>query len=331
MQPCGFSHQHSWEWRALINTRHRSPRHGAGSHHSSVLPCCHHPGCSILSSSQLWPPSCPSLRSQGWPDPREPRLGTSRSWCPPAVPHRSCSASSRGSADATFVPSPLPSLPGARCPRRWLCPGAGAPPQFPAAPRYRRGGARRRRGALGLEEVNPCPGGLKPRSFMGCLIKLVPPGRPRLRELPGRAEPPVPRSRRAMEPPGPAGAPGRPWDEAKAFYDNLAPKKKPKSVRAPEVPRSVPRPISCGCPGALQVLSSPARSPGCLILSGVPYGTSPGCLWVLSGVPLGAPFPPRVLGSSQSLSMFPVSSRLCGVPPWCLWCFFDPLCLHPGP
>ncbi|XP_063275052.1 cytosolic 5'-nucleotidase 1A isoform X1 [Prinia subflava] len=34
-----------------------------------------------------------------------------------------------------------------------------------------------------------------------------------------------------MEPPGPAGAPGRPWDEAKAFYDNLAPKKKPKSPK----------------------------------------------------------------------------------------------------
>ncbi|KAJ7416640.1 Cytosolic 5'-nucleotidase 1A [Willisornis vidua] len=34
-----------------------------------------------------------------------------------------------------------------------------------------------------------------------------------------------------MEPPGTAGAPGRPWDEAKAFYDNLAPKKKPKSPK----------------------------------------------------------------------------------------------------
>ncbi|POI26901.1 hypothetical protein CIB84_009350 [Bambusicola thoracicus] len=37
-----------------------------------------------------------------------------------------------------------------------------------------------------------------------------------------------------MEPPGTAGAPGaagRPWDEAKAFYDNLTPKKKPKSPK----------------------------------------------------------------------------------------------------
>ncbi|XP_057268573.1 cytosolic 5'-nucleotidase 1A isoform X2 [Pezoporus wallicus] len=37
-----------------------------------------------------------------------------------------------------------------------------------------------------------------------------------------------------MEPPGTAGAPGaagRPWEEAKAFYDNLAPKKKPKSPK----------------------------------------------------------------------------------------------------
>lgn len=199
------------------------------------------------------------------------------------------------------APSPLS--------RALAAPGAGSapaelPPQFPAAPRYRRGGARRRRGALGLEEVNPCPGGLKPRSFMGCLIKLVPPGRPRLRELPGRAEPPVPRSRRAMEPPGPAGAPGRPWDEAKAFYDNLAPKKKPKSVRAPEVPRSVPRPISCGCPGALQLLSSPARSPGCLILSGFPYGTSPGCLWV-----------PHLHQALCGPSRWPISSTCFGVLP----------------
>lgn len=81
---------------------------------------------------------------------------------------------------------------------------------------------------------------------MGCLIKRVPPARQPLRELPVRADPPVPprtdqqqpvaRSRRAMEPPGTAGAPGaagRPWEEAKAFYDNLAPKKKPKSVRTP--------------------------------------------------------------------------------------------------
>ncbi|XP_032058117.1 cytosolic 5'-nucleotidase 1A [Anas acuta] len=37
-----------------------------------------------------------------------------------------------------------------------------------------------------------------------------------------------------MEPPGTAGAPGaagRPWEDAKAFYDNLAPKKKPKSPK----------------------------------------------------------------------------------------------------
>ncbi|XP_052554791.1 cytosolic 5'-nucleotidase 1A [Tympanuchus pallidicinctus] len=64
---------------------------------------------------------------------------------------------------------------------------------------------------------------MKPRSFMGCRIKAF-----RRRELPVRTE------RCAMEPPGTAGAPGaagRPWDEAKAFYDNLTPKKKPKSPK----------------------------------------------------------------------------------------------------
>ncbi|OWK52803.1 Cytosolic 5'-nucleotidase 1A [Lonchura striata] len=69
---------------------------------------------------------------------------------------------------------------------------------------------------------------------MGCHIKRVPPGRPRLRELPGRARSGAAGAAGAagaMEPPGPAGAPGRPWDEAKAFYDNLAPKKKPKSPK----------------------------------------------------------------------------------------------------
>ncbi|XP_040545844.1 LOW QUALITY PROTEIN: cytosolic 5'-nucleotidase 1A isoform X1 [Gallus gallus] len=79
------------------------------------------------------------------------------------------------------------------------------------------------RGGLGPEEVKQRPGGMKPRSFMGCRIKTF-----RRRELPVRTE------RCAMEPPGTAGAPGaagRPWDEAKAFYDNLTPKKKPKSPK----------------------------------------------------------------------------------------------------
>lgn len=80
-----------------------------------------------------------------------------------------------------------------------------------------------------------------------------------------------------MEPPGTAGAPGRPWEEAKAFYDNLAPKKKPKSVRAPEVPNRVELPTLDGKQRPL---------PGCPILAGcLPLHVSsppgpPGGLWV---------------------------------------------------
>lgn len=124
---------------------------------------------------------------------------------------------------------------------------------------------------------------------MGCRIKTF-----RRRELPVRTE------RCAMEPPGTAGAPGaagRPWDEAKAFYDNLTPKKKPKSVRA--------------AAGAayrllhLRVLRSPLRFPS------PPSGRAspPGPLrsfWVSSSALLGA--------LSPGFPWFPLGVRFLQVP-----------------
>lgn len=124
----------------------------------------------------------------------------------------------------------------------------------------------------------------------------------------GAPEPPVPRSRRAMEPPGTAGAPGaagRPWEEAKAFYDNLAPKKKPKSVRTPprcRAGQSFPprRGISpSGCPRVFRLLR-------------VPLG--------LSRCPISSRFSRVLLGASSSPgfplepSGCPISSRCSGVP-----------------
>lgn len=136
--------------------------------------------------------------------------------------------------------------------------------------------------------------------------------RPRLRERPVRADPPVSRSHRAMEPPGTAGAPGaagRPWEEAKAFYDSLAPKKKPKSVRAPRCPRPRGEPAPLGARPFLPASPSPSGPLGSLSecpiscrCSGVLLGVSSLCpLWN----PLGAPCPPASSGSPCVSLFFP--------------------------
>lgn len=186
---------------------------------------------------------------------------------------------------AALLPQPRVRLP-------WDCVSPGAL-RSPEAVNVGLGAAGR--GGLGPEEVKPRPGGMKPRSFMGCRIKAF-----RRRELPVRTE------RCAMEPPGTAGAPGaagRPWDEAKAFYDNLTPKKKPKSVRA-----------ATGAASRLlhlRVLRSPLRSSSSpsgahlLPVLCVPFGSPPappGCF--VSGfpvVPSGCAIPPGALGLSGSL------------------------------
>lgn len=142
----------------------------------------------------------------------------------------------------------------------------------------------------------------------------------------------MPQSRRAMEPPGTAGAPGaagRPWEEAKAFYDNLAPKKKPKSVRTPEVPNRVELPTLDGKQRPLPGCPILAGCfPLCLISSGSPWGSLgalspagslgfswvPHLLWVLLWNPLGAPSPPTAPGSPWVSLFFltPVSIQVLG-------------------
>lgn len=135
-----------------------------------------------------------------------------------------------------------------------------------------------------------------------------------------------------MEPPDTAGAPGaagRPWEEAKAFYDNLAPKKKPKSVRTPATrcragqcfpPR---RGISpSGCPRVFRLLRVPLGLSGCPIsyrFSRVLLGasSSPVSPWN----PLSAPSPPGALGSPWVslvffFSLAPISLRVLGRKPW---------------
>lgn len=139
----------------------------------------------------------------------------------PAIPRplRAAYGAEESSAGGHLCAAALLPQPRVRLPWDCLSPGTLRSPEA-----VNMGLGAAGRGGLGPEEVKQRPGGMKPRSFMGCRIKTF-----RRRELPVRTE------RCAMEPPGTAGAPGaagRPWDEAKAFYDNLTPKKKPKSVRA---------------------------------------------------------------------------------------------------
>lgn len=140
-----------------------------------------------------------------------------------------------------------------------------------------------------------------------------------------------------MEPPGTAGAPGaagRPWDEAKAFYDNLAPKKKPKSVRTPRCgtgQRCPPR--GRGGPAALSARGCCplGASPRMLHLLRVALGLSSCPISGFSGVLPGAS---SWLGSPTE----PCGSRWVSHFFWVLWgpsgClrfFVDPLNLCSGP
>lgn len=103
-----------------------------------------------------------------------------------------------------------------------------------------------------------------------------------------------------MEPPGTAGAPGaagRPWEDAKAFYDNLAPKKKPKSVRAP------------GCAPAAEVAPSPGREPparGGGWLPDTPRVLCSPCIPRLLRPPLPSRYPSECPISSRSPSEHPL-------------------------
>lgn len=123
-----------------------------------------------------------------------------------------------------------------------------------------------------------------------------------------------------MEPPGTAGAPGaagRPWDEAKAFYDNLAPKKKPKSVRSAAVRTrsALPAPGAagtsrCGCPRCSPPGASPRRLHLLRVALGLCSCPTSGFSGVLSGA-LSWLVSPR---NPVCLAEFPVSSGCSGVP-----------------
>lgn len=161
--------------------------------------------------------------------------------------------------------------------------GCGAPPPG----RYRGPG-----GCGAAEAAGPVPKRLT--RWVGARSSA---GRPVIKRPAGSAR--CARSRRAMEPPGTAGAPGaagRPWEDAKAFYDNLAPKKKPKSVRAP------------GCAPTAEVAPSPGREPparGGGWLPGTPrVRCSPGCC-----APPACPCLLRPPLPSRSPSECPISSR----------------------
>lgn len=120
----------------------------------------------LSSSSSAHPPALPCAL-QGRPNPRAPQFGSCRIRNPQRCPIPPAPCPPPGAPLVPpLSPTPSPFSRGFAAPNSGSAPEPGVP--FPSPiPRIPPG-------ALGAEEVNPCPGARKARSFMGFLIKSDP-------------------------------------------------------------------------------------------------------------------------------------------------------------